>query len=543
MSTAPSSRLSEVAALTLLVSTSLAIRLYPTLSSGLPFSTDAWPLIRNTELLLENTPVSLSHEVFDGYNNYWPASSIFGAVFSLISGLNPMVAMSISIPATAALGVLVFYALARRMFKNSLAAFLASMTLTAFFPYAFFTAGVVKEAYANPIYITLILVSLTLRGWRGLALFALSSIALSMAHHLTSAVALMVLTSIALSSCIWAIIRGLEVDWIPLALTSILASSIVLYYVAYAHEGFKVAISPSDLVTLASYQVLAFALALYVTYARSSSIEREIDSWTSMKCLVAAAAPLLILALCTFKQVTPDAPILPRRYILYGVPFAVSAPLALLGFRGARMLGDELCLKPIFWLAPVLGLEAYAVFGSQPAGLALAYRTVNFILPPLALLCGYGAYRLFSKSKRSLLKALVGLAVVLIVASSCYSAYAALRGERYMGYFWLYRAQEYESGNWISSFLSNKVVACDAKFAYMLKGYFGLSCNEVEGLLYLSGRISTRPDVLVAYDWMGVNGYVIYGGYSVDLPRNWLERVYELNLVHFNGVVSVYSSH
>ncbi|MEM4576223.1 MAG: hypothetical protein QW701_02030 [Candidatus Nezhaarchaeales archaeon] len=69
------------------------------MSSGLPFSTDAWPLIRNTELLLENTPVSLSHEVFDGYNNYWPASSIFGAVFSLISGLSPMVAMSMSIPA------------------------------------------------------------------------------------------------------------------------------------------------------------------------------------------------------------------------------------------------------------------------------------------------------------------------------------------------------------------------------------------------------------------------------------------------------------
>jgi hypothetical protein len=42
-----------------------ALRLYPTILSGLPFSTDAWSPIRNTELLLERTPISLNSAVMD----------------------------------------------------------------------------------------------------------------------------------------------------------------------------------------------------------------------------------------------------------------------------------------------------------------------------------------------------------------------------------------------------------------------------------------------------------------------------------------------
>ena len=52
----------------------LFLRLYPTLLSGQPLSTDAWSPIRNTELLMEHTPIHLDDEVFDGNNNYWPAS-------------------------------------------------------------------------------------------------------------------------------------------------------------------------------------------------------------------------------------------------------------------------------------------------------------------------------------------------------------------------------------------------------------------------------------------------------------------------------------
>ena len=36
------------------------------------------------------------------------------------------------------------------------------------------------------------------------------------------------------------------------------------------------------------------------------------------------------------------------------------------------------------------------------------------------------------------------------------------------------------------------------------------------------------------------NGYVVYGGYSVDLPQDWTEKASSLNQVYSNGLVNVY---
>jgi hypothetical protein len=96
---------------TIAFSAALAIRLYPVFLSGLPFSTDAWSPIRNTELLLEHTPISLENPIMDGYNSYWPANSLFGAVFSQIIGLKPMMAMAFGVPLAGALTIPIFYTL------------------------------------------------------------------------------------------------------------------------------------------------------------------------------------------------------------------------------------------------------------------------------------------------------------------------------------------------------------------------------------------------------------------------------------------------
>jgi len=123
----------------------LAIRLYPTFLSGLPFSTDAWSPIRNTELLLEHTPINLDNAVMDGYNCYWPANSLFGAVFSLATGLKPMTAMAVGIPLAGALTILIFYALISRISRSPELAFFSSILLATAYPYTLFTAGVTKE--------------------------------------------------------------------------------------------------------------------------------------------------------------------------------------------------------------------------------------------------------------------------------------------------------------------------------------------------------------------------------------------------------------
>ena len=102
--------------LALIFAVACLVRLYPALVSGLPFSTDGWGCIRNSELLLQHTPVSLSdNSVFDGYNNYWPANSVFGAVLSEVTGLAPINVMAYGVPLAGALTVPLFFVLVRKI--------------------------------------------------------------------------------------------------------------------------------------------------------------------------------------------------------------------------------------------------------------------------------------------------------------------------------------------------------------------------------------------------------------------------------------------
>jgi uncharacterized membrane protein len=109
--------------------------------------------------------------------------------------------MPLFFPIIGAIAVLVLFAIVRRMY-NSVVAFVASLIFATAFSHAFFTAAVTKETYASPIYQMLILIFLhpTIGRNKQILLFALASATLALTHHLTSLIAIMILTSIALGN-------------------------------------------------------------------------------------------------------------------------------------------------------------------------------------------------------------------------------------------------------------------------------------------------------------------------------------------------------
>jgi len=134
------------------------------------------------------------------------------------------------------------------------------------------------------------------------------------------------------------------------------------------------------------------------------------------------------------------------------------------------------------------------------------------------------------------------LTFVAIASFNSYNVYAAVsRGERYMGYFWLYTYPEYRAGLWIANVSKNQTVAGDVKASYLLKGYFNVEVNVLQGLKYLTGKDRQRPLLIYMYWQMPENGYVLYGGYSVNLPENWTEKLYDLNIAYSNGLVKLYA--
>src|SRR5271169_408754 len=91
----------------------VVLRIYPYLVYGVPYSTDSWSPIRNAQQLLAYTPTTLGgNSVFDSYNIYWPANSLFGAVASLVFNQPPVKIMPLLFPVVGAVTVIIFFLVA-----------------------------------------------------------------------------------------------------------------------------------------------------------------------------------------------------------------------------------------------------------------------------------------------------------------------------------------------------------------------------------------------------------------------------------------------
>ncbi len=519
----------------------VVLRLYPALISGLPYSTDSWSSIRNAELLIQNTPISIGDSrLFDGYNNYWPGLSIFGAVFSEATGLTPVSAMAWAVPIAGALTIPLFFALVRRITANVTVALIAAALLAVVYPFVMSTAGATKEAFAAPIYLSVLLFFLMSPSWKRMVLFSVASAALVMSHHLTVLLTIgaLVFLTVALyynkSSRLQCSLKQ------NVGLLVIILGIAGGYFGFFALAGLPLAVSSGDLLAVGAYEVLLLALAIFFV--------GRTDVFSNKK-LAAMYAVAVVLACCfmfflTKKSLMIGAPPLPIHYIIFMVPYLVVLPLLVFGFAGLRERRGSFVVA-LFWLASLSAFESYAVFGGSPMSLMLAYRTLNFLVLPLFVLTALILWRLYSYGKIRGLDRVFGaglLAVVLVVASvGSYSFYASVTlQEPYLGYFWLYREPEVSGAQWITAHVSNVSVAGDMKVSYLLNGYYNVPVNVAGGYQFL-GSSGSKPALLFVYPEMESNGYVLYSGNFAVLPPNWTNKLSDLNLVYANNMVSLYA--
>ncbi|MEM2894157.1 MAG: DUF1616 domain-containing protein [Candidatus Bathyarchaeia archaeon] len=518
----------------------VSLRVYPFLMSGLPFSVDAWPSIKYAEAILEHSPVHLDYGVLRGCDEL--GDRLFGSAISALTGLQPLKAMGFFIPLAGATSITTLYALARETFDGKVS-LLASMLLATAFTDVILTAGVKGETYAHPLYMLLIFLYIhrDMARWKKTLLFSIVGASLTLTHYYTAILTAAILASMDVAMLILKWGRGVSFEVQTLLFPLLLAFQVLAYLKIYANWAFNF-ILKIDWLSAASYQLIAFSSALHLTLKQHTPSRKR-----PIICITASLIAFTLAFLATKRPLAPGAPILPEHYLIYASPFIVAAPLSTLGYSESRSPKIDCKILPLFWLAAVLGLEGYAVFGNvEPGlGLTLAYRGVNFLLPPLFILSALGFIRLSEDEFSSLPKPSKALAIIIliIVSASNLSAFHAtlFKQERYIGYFWLYRLSEYRAGTWISSTCGNRTIACDVKFAYLLRHYFGLRVEESRGLLYLIGKGSSEPEFLLTYDQMLKSGYVVYGGYSVDLPENFMERAYKLSLIYSNGRVDGYA--
>ncbi|MCW4025644.1 MAG: hypothetical protein NWF01_11540 [Candidatus Bathyarchaeota archaeon] len=523
----------------LILFVTFAVRLYPTIISEMPFSTDAWPLIRNTELLLQNTPVSLSSGLFDGYNNFWPANQLFGVVFSQILGLSPITAMALGMPIVAALAVPIFYFLVKRLTGNGDLALMATAIFSTAFPYALFMAGVTKETFASPIYLSVMLLFLLKQNWKTTLLFTVASVALVLSHHLTAFLTIGILLGLTVASLVTKKNPQLDNSFKSNMFLLVLFSGVTCaYFVLYALPAFQFALSGSDLLSVGAYQIVGLLVVLYFALKP----KRQSKKSGILGQVVGLGFVCLMLVLITATSILPNAPIIPSSYLVFALPFILATPLMVFAVTGSDKKQGSL-LFPIVWFVVLLVFGGYALFSNSISGVSYVYRTLNFLLAPLAILAAFGLYKFYKIPKLSArvwAKAGVLVLVFSMIALSVYGVYAAVSlQESYLGYFWRYEPSEFKASEWVTQNGGNQTVASDVKVQYLIDGYFNGRVDVMAGYSYLGGD-GEPPSVLYVYDQMNQNGYVLYQSSPVTLPSNWTDKLSGYNCVYVNSEVSIY---
>ncbi|KXB01141.1 hypothetical protein AKJ41_02555 [candidate division MSBL1 archaeon SCGC-AAA259O05] len=514
-----------------LILAAAGIRLAPALWTGMPYSTDAWPLISNVEVLLEHSPVSLSSDLFGGYNNFWPGSQIFGTMLSELTSLSPRTSLAIGVPLSSSFAVVIFYAIAEKLTENTKIAFLSALLMAVAFPLVHFRASVTKETFSVALFMFLLLLYLK-GGKKSLLLSVPVSVALVASHHFTSLIALTVLGVASALFVLKGFLGSGDVRAARFAVPAVLGSSFTVYYLSFAHEAAFFLPSLPHWVSAGGYLLVGLAAALYLSSGKRRSV-------TALIALLIGVYGVAVAA--TQVHLAQGAPVLTPDLLFYSSFLLLAPPAGVAGYWKLQENGNS--VFSLAWIVSISAIILYALFGgSQGAfpvgGYVMAYRGLYFFVPPLCLFLGAGLMKIY-RSERSLSKPLaVGLLGAFVVAGLSAYYVSLTESGRMLGYQALNTKGEFEASEWVSD-RNLEGIAGDQKALYLLTLYRGENVNLRKGYEYLWGRTEKQPKVLYIHDQMYRHGYLL-GLYGRKLPEKWGERTREMNLTYYNDYVKVF---
>ncbi len=477
----------------LLLVVSISLRVLPTYVTHEPFSTDSWPLLKDVRILLENSPIDIRSPKFDGYNNFWPGSIIFSAVGSAIVGINFRDFMRYLFPIFSSLSPVLVYFISKRLINQedmsgNFAAFMSSFMVGTSVPNLLIGAGIVKESFAGPFYLALILSILIQRS----TIFQLMmSFSIVLTHHLTLFNVIIIFTFMDLTLR-WVRIksgRTLEVSG-PSSPLIILIILTVFYYAAFAKEGIRGIDFSSVLLNFIPYLLLG----LYLSFIASEPGESNARSRVLGK-----AAPLIAIiigVLSTWRSPVPGLPkpdLINLLYVLPLVIFATAVPWAL------RYIGNSSRAILVSWLFSTLSIEAFSVISRCNECSPLAYREISFLIVPMIIISSF-TFRYLNRLKKIVALALIFLSLLIAITALSLT----LSGGDRITYIWTYSPSEVRIIEVIGYFGPKKVLS-DNHISY-LATYYSINVDEAElARIFLSKKI-LKGDILV-HRLMKTNGF------------------------------------
>ena len=396
-----------------------AIRIYPLFQYEL-WGSDTGEYYYITDQLASDGYVSTDYDGWGfAYPNFPGMYYIAGAAH-LVLGIDLLLALIFVIPIVSALSVLITFFLGKMMFRNDGAALLASAIVAIAFPHVFATSHPMPGSFGDVLLLfSLLLLLASIKNRKFLIPLTLTGLALTVSHHLSAYfLFIMVLGAVFVTEILRKEEKG-EAKWYWLFLVFFLTIQ-VLFWTVGAPDFTERVISSAfnvPLVALFGAGYLAIGMAYIIVKIRKklkwSYVPRfpgfrmqAIKGWA----LVVALSVVLIYVtnvsvLGTDIDLPPETPFLFAPFILL-TSLAAMGPDYVKFFRhGPALVG---------WMIAVLVSAFLGIMTTSHV--LLPYRHVQYMVPPMALLGGFG-FVMFATSgiEKKFSKRMFGVITVVIV--------------------------------------------------------------------------------------------------------------------------------
>jgi hypothetical protein len=513
----------------------VALRIYPYLLTGAPWGVDSWTLMRNSNLLLSNSPTQLTgNPTFDTYNICWPAVSVFGAVASLVFGVSPLNSMPFIIPFVGSLTTFFLFVVVKKLTGNFVLASAASILFAAASFDAIFTASVTKETFALPLFMIGVLLLLKKGKVPNLCVFSFVSLGLIMAHFALAFILFLLAAEVSIVPLLIRT-RGETLQPTKLLYPLIMCVVSLAYFFIYLNAK-TVGISFSLGDGLSLFAFLSLLAGFQVGFQQSSGQKTSSKRWAIP--IIALVIAFALLAVGTRTAILPFAPTLSVDLVIEAAPYFAVATLAAVGYLLLKKSENRSYTFLSLWLGVPLMLVAFGVFGATQ-GFGIVYRLFTFLFMPLGVFAASAMIKFVNGTSKIRRVAKISLSVAfvfVIVSALSFQSYAAVvENNNFLGGEWGFKPSDLSASRWVNATLpSNTTFLGDSK-TYGLFQYFGIKPDINSGYAYLTGRSNWNGEPIFTYSLMLKNGYDIIA-YGEPLPEGWSNKLSNgMSLVYSNG--------
>lgn len=424
-------------------------RIIPSLINNAVFSTDSWPLIRLTRLLVENPWIKVMS--LSSRHAKWPSATLLSTVFVEVSGVSiydfyaflgaPLVVFTLALLLYVVLGG-VFEELPRA---------LSLLALLVYPSFTLFTSAYLKEVYAYPLAVLTLYLSMRtykLSRWIGVLI---ASIALTLSHPLTSLIVIVYSLTLIYVDFVGELKNGVGggvvYKWSLLA-TALLTSTLYTLHVFYAGPVYVFTLL--DIVVLIAYTVFT-----YTTYLLIQGGGRGLG---------ALALVVVLVTVVAYIGLVEGVPV-----GLSTIPYGLPLLLLLTGLLKPR--GRDRGLTTPLLLPLCVGLLYTLTYAKWLA--SITHRFLNYLVYPIALSIG----------DLSRFKPRLAVLITVILVLNCYMVtYTASRGGDPILFYWRYSVVDVALKDFIEGYSNSRVLA-GAKYSYMLgEDLAGTGLNLVTAL-------------------------------------------------------------